>query len=788
MYPAVITLPFAGFAAALLVPRQIPAECTPVTSYVPVLTQIPACNGPACSTNTIISTGQPYAITGLATQTITPGSDTVIGGNPVTNSGGDPTSVIFNTFTQCTGTCTIAGSAYTDVPVFFPTSTQVPGQTTTIVGGQTCTANTPCTITVPSAITGTFVSTSTVSQVTVTVTQTVTQTVGTTTGPTNTAASPTGIPSTSTDGTATLQPTDRSLTQSTTTTTGATSQIASPTAQPTARTCTTSSDCGGLAGVVCVNATNIVGADIGLCLSPSGVVLSPSLSGIATLLPTGILPTSLGLPSGLLPSGLLPTGILTGIIPSPSGLPIGTPVSCTSDNQCSVLGLGVCLQLPPILGVSTGVCSVPQSGNGGASTTASSGGSAGTATSNLGSAPTLALGSPCTSNSQCQAAGLGLCVGLTSLNGLVVAGSCAALPPSSSTTSPGAGNGNTGSGTGSMTPGFSGGSGGSGTGSAAPTGTSSTSVRCRDTQDCLNAGLGLCLGLNVLDSSILGTCAQLAPSSASSGATAAPTAPISIGSPCTSDAQCQAAGLGLCLGLNVNGLITAGTCAQVGLSSSSPVINISGLPTAAPSGSAIGGLPVGGNLNTATGTTGSPSNNPMTTTGTAAGSTSSPIIGTGCRSNQDCLNAGLGVCVGLNVLDTSILGVCVQVLPSSSALIPGVTGTPLKVGDPCTSDAQCQSAGLGLCLGLNVAGLGTGGTCAQLPATTTASSGFVTVTGTPTSNAGSGAGSGTGTGTGSTGTGAPTLGLNQECSDTSQCLVGVCKLTILGSTTKLCLL
>ena len=885
--------------AATCVPATVTSSVTATTTVVtPVLTTIAACQGPACSTNTITASGQPFIVTGLSTVTITLTQNSIIDATTLTNTGATPTTIALPTFTQCTGICSVSSSTFTDVPVFYTTTTEVPASTTVTVG-QTCLANQPCTITTPVAMSTEFVpgptvitltagpapSTTVVGGTTIIVaiptppvdfsTSTSTSVTGIDQSPTvipaSTITNPNGNPNTLVGPTTTAQPSTDAATDINTSTPAVTTTQTTSTSAPvptnTATTCTTTADCKALSGTICIQVPQVLGGVVGVCLLPTATSLLP---------PGATVTTDIGAGGS---TGVLTTTTTTANAgPSPTSVLV--PISCQTDQDCSPLGLGICLQVPNLLGSVIGVCSSPSSQpsasvslslTGVVTTTLAVGPSstAGATSQTLTAAPTgtivpttgpgmtatssaptsgssgrpvacannedclsaglglclglslldssllgtcaqlqptsrtasatatpssiITVGSPCTSDAQCQSAGLGLCLGLR-VGNVVTAGTCAALAPTTGASSTGAGVGGTTIGLPGV---ISSVLSDIATNLPLPTqvpvnpstttgNTQPTSVACSSNAQCFQAGLGVCVGLDISDSRVLGTCVQLLPSggSSSTGAGASPTGILTAGSPCTSNAQCLASGLGLCLGLDLAGGRLAGVCADIGsgsASSSTPAISLN-LPTATV---------------TVPGASGQPTISAIVPTSVPTTPTSMPLPAGRCRSNADCLDAALGVCLGLTVGDASVLGVCAQVLPGTTTLPISVpilpTITPLQVGSPCTSDAQCRNAGLGLCLGLNVLNVASVGTCAQatlssigvdlspasqqpaatptttsLPSVATPTSGFLTTTLAPVSSS------------------TPTLGAaGASCTDRSQCLANVC-LQALGATVGVC--
>lgn len=131
--------------------RDIPV-CSPVTSYVPIITQIPFCSGNICPTNTIISQGQPVTTYSVLSTTTSGSIGQVLGGMTIINNGAAATNVALSSFTLCESSCSVAGNAYGSGTVYFTTSTLVPPSTTTVVGGQTLTDSTAL-ISSPTAVT-----------------------------------------------------------------------------------------------------------------------------------------------------------------------------------------------------------------------------------------------------------------------------------------------------------------------------------------------------------------------------------------------------------------------------------------------------------------------------------------------------------------------------------------------------------------------------------------------------------------------------------------------------------
>lgn len=134
--------------------RQEPSAsyCIPTTSYVPIITEIPYCNGNICPTNTIISQGQPVITSSLISASTSGTAGQVYAGTTVQNNGAFATNVDFSSFTLCATDCVVGGNTYSSGTVFFSTSSLVAPSTTTIIGGQTLTDTTGI-VTVPTAVT-----------------------------------------------------------------------------------------------------------------------------------------------------------------------------------------------------------------------------------------------------------------------------------------------------------------------------------------------------------------------------------------------------------------------------------------------------------------------------------------------------------------------------------------------------------------------------------------------------------------------------------------------------------
>ncbi|CCG82849.1 protein of unknown function [Taphrina deformans PYCC 5710] len=633
--------------------RQVEAPVCPpastITSYVPIITTIPECQGNLCSINTIISQGQPYITSSLTGMTTTGSSGLIIGGTTFINNGAAPTNAVYSTFTSCSSQCNVAGVTYGPGDIYYSTSTPVAPSSTSVLGGQTL-QDTSATFITPTAVTSTFYST-TIDGVSVTDGSVPLST---------TFSGADGIPTTL------IQPVSQVIVPTPDVAPGQTvsrtSTLITP-SSPTPATVTMSmgvsiGDNGELTTVVLpgsgasVITTGINGLGTPVNNAP-GLETFPTTTG-ADGLPTPITSPATGAGAGTGP-GL--SEVTTGIdgLPTPvdstpgsDTLPVtigadGLPTPITYPATATGAGTGPGLNevttgtdgLPtPVntsgsvaLPVTTGADGLPTPvtlpGIATTGTTASIDGSATT----TGSSKATISSSPLTTAPSSNGNGVSVTDGLSSSLLTSPTAVASADSPLSSTNAI------------ESTPIAIGGSTSSSAGSSSTT----TTIPCRSNADCTIVGLNVCLDLTgapLALNAALGICgsdptsgqqtstvgASAVTTSASgvtnSAAVTSSAAPV----PCTSNQECTTAGLGACLdilgaqiGTNVE--LATGTCAQIS--------------------------PIG-----------------QSTTTSGASPSAPATTAVACTSSDDCSTLGLGLCLDILGLVIDVgTGVCTERLP-----------------------------------------------------------------------------------------------------------------------------
>ena len=488
--------------------------------------------------------------------------------------------------------------------------------------------------------------------------------------------------------------------------------------------CTSDSQCREVGLDVCVdlNGLNVAlsgGIATGFCIgsSESSAVVLPTLTptgGSPITLPvtqptldstatsavsslTGIDGTTVsGSESTLIPgSGSSTLLTTTTLLPIATATPSGVPVTntpCMSSEDCSILGLGLCLRLPGLLSTQAGVClggnlvSTPADDS--RFTTGQATIPVPTTSGSLPIATVIPSGVPttntgCMSSEDCQSLGLGLCLRLPGLLS-TEAGLCLGSPSSSVVF-------NTGFPTTSATLPIA---------TSAPSGVPVTNQGCSNSEQCAGLGLGLCLRLPGLLETDDGVClggGSLASVDASASVTNLPSVDVTVVVPpgATLPTELPATfSVPVSTGPSVDmpGLPTELPITLSSAISTGPSVDAPGLPTELPitlPTAVSTGLPVVTSLPTGV-----------------------PVTNTGCLNSYDCSSLGLGLCLRLpGLLDTD-LGLCLgssSLVTASIDLLPtGVTlpiatsvptGVPIS-GTPCMSSKDCLSLGLGLCLRL----------------------------------------------------------------------------------------
>lgn len=739
-----------------------PAPST-VTSYIPVITTIPEGQGNLAGVNSIISQGQTYVTSSLASSQATGSIGQVVGGVTAINTGAVATNAAFPTFTICDSQCTVAGGVFASGTVYYTGSAVVQPSTTAIVGGQTLSSSTGL-VTSATPITLTYYSTvingATVTDGSMPLT---TVTRGIDGAPTTVVQQASEVISSANGGATIAPPIAASGGAITTLVTVVVPSLPTPVTLVLTEVISTGPDGIPTASIIVPGAANDATplTTTGSNGQPTPVtdpgnagVGQPSngagAAGVSTSIVAGQASPTVDPSSSLSPS----SKTVVVINPTTSASP------CTSDEECSGLGLGLCLDigLIPSLGANVGLCASVGSTSAiidlGASATVSI--PVVLPTSATGGSEVSSVS--CQSDDECAAQGLGLCldVAFDPLLGLD-AGVCAGLvlsptsvgialgasvtldlpAPSLSLSLP------------VVLP--------TGTSTTSPTGTGSSTVACRTDDDCLSQSLGLCLDL-ALDPVLgyrVGVCAGVTVSPTSLGAggdvavsvggltpsvsvtvpVVAPT--ITSGSTlspgdagaCSSDADCASQGLGLCLGLDLVALgqASVGVCAGVTISPTSIGVG-AGLGLTATVPTTLPTTAPGVSLSASVGAAGTVTIPVVVPTSvislTPGGGSASNGAAVTCTSDSVCQAQNLGLCLGLDVPGATA-GLCAGVTVSPSTLAVGVgagatasipvvlptttlaiitapatTATTVATGQtPCQSNADCTGL-LGVCVGL----------------------------------------------------------------------------------------